>query len=82
MYRWGLSNGKNVVQVRRPGGTFVKNIFVLNNNWHARRIGVTEDISGNLFEEIGTLGNKISTGDALIQIKDFSTGNTTGILSP
>jgi len=75
-------NGKNVVQVRRPGGTFVKNIFVLTQNWAARRIGVADDISGNLFEELGTLGNRNSNGEALIQLKDFDTTNTTGNIFP
>ena len=75
-------NGKNVVQVRRPGGTFVKNIFVLTQNWAARRIGVADDISGNLFEELGTLGNRNSNGEALIQLKDFATTDTTGNIFP
>jgi len=75
-------NGKNVVQIRRPGGTFVKNIFVLTENWQARRIGVADDISGNLYEELGTLGNRNSNGEALIQLKDFDTTNTTGNIFP
>ena len=75
-------NGKNVVQIRRPGGTFVKNIFVLTENWQARRIGVADDISGNLYEELGTLGNRNSNGEALIQLKDFDTGGALGSISP
>ncbi|MDH3512896.1 MAG: DNRLRE domain-containing protein [Gammaproteobacteria bacterium] len=75
-------NGKNVVQIRRPGGTLVKNIFVLNENWQARRIARSDDISGNQFEELGVLANKISDGAALIQLKDFATATTTVNIFP
>ena len=73
---------ENLVHVRRPGGALVKNIDVLSSNWRGRRLTGTDDLSGNQYEEIGVLANRISDGEARVQLKDFATEDTTGNISP
>jgi hypothetical protein len=75
-------NGLNRVQVRSTGGALVKNVAVLNAQWRARRITGSDDISGNLFEEIGVLGNRVSDGKARLELTDFDTEAITGNIFP
>jgi hypothetical protein len=75
-------SGLNRVQVRGTGGTLVKNLLVMNDQWQARRILGSDDISGNLFEEIGTLGNRISDDKARLELTDFDTEAITGNIFP
>jgi hypothetical protein len=75
-------NGLKRVQVRRTGGALVKNALVMNDLWQARRILGSDDINGNLFEEIGVLGNRISDGKARIELQDFDSGAIIGNIFP
>jgi hypothetical protein len=75
-------NGLKRVQVRGTSGALVKNLLVMNDLWQARRIFGSDDISGNLFEELGVLGNRISDGKARIELQDFDTGAITGNIFP
>jgi hypothetical protein len=70
------------VQVRGTSGALVKNVLVMNDLWQARRIFGSDDISGNLVEELGVLGNRISDGKARIELQDFDTGAITGNIFP
>jgi hypothetical protein len=54
----------------------------MNDLWQARRIFGSDDISGNLVEELGVLGNRISDGKARIELQDFDTGAITGNIFP
>jgi hypothetical protein len=75
-------SGLNRVQVRGTGGTLVKNLLVMNDQWQARRILGSDDISGNLVEELGVLGNRISDGKARLELTDFDTEAITGNIFP
>ncbi|MDH3510592.1 MAG: peptidylprolyl isomerase [Gammaproteobacteria bacterium] len=75
-------NGLKRVQVRGTSGALVKNVLVMNDLWQARRILGSDDISGNLVEELGVLGNRISDGKARIELQDFDTGAITGNIFP
>jgi hypothetical protein len=75
-------NGLKRVQVRGTSGALVKNLLVMNDLWQARRILGSDDINGNLFEEIGVLGNRISDGKARIELQDFDSGAIIGNIFP
>lgn len=77
-----VETGLNRVQVRRTGGPLVKNVLVMNEQWQGRRIAGSDDISGNLFEELGVLGNRISDGKARLELTDFDTEVITGNIFP
>lgn len=75
--------GRNKVQTRRVSdGSRLQNVAMLGTNWNGQRITGTGDISGNLREEVGVLGEKTSDGRVAIQLKDYADRTTTATIFP
>ena len=78
-----IASGKNKVQARRVSdGMRLQNITMLGTNWDGGRVTGTEDISGNLREEVGVLAEKKTDGTIAIQLKDYGDRSTTATIFP
>lgn len=63
-------------------GAIQKNIFPLNIAWRGFRVASTEDMTSNMFEEVGTLARNPGTGNVVIQLLDYDDLTTTGNIFP
>ena len=76
-------SNKNVIQSRLVAdGSSLKNVFVLNDAWEARRLARSADISGNAREELLALARNRTTDKRVVQIRDYDMGNLTDNIFP
>jgi hypothetical protein len=77
------AGNRNKVQGKRVSdGQNLKNVSMLSTSWEAKRLTTTGDISGNLVEEVGVLGEKSTDGTLAIQLKDYADKTVTATISP
>jgi hypothetical protein len=53
-----------------------------SSNWLGLRIMSSEDLSGNLREEVGVLAEHRNNGSTKIQLKDYDKNTTTLTITP
>ena len=77
------ADNRNKVQGKRVGdGQNLTNVSMMSDLWDIRRITTTGDLSGNLVEEVGALGEKSTDGTISIQLKDYADKTVTKNISP
>lgn len=77
------ATNRNKVQIRRVSdGMKIKKINMQGKDWSAWRVTSSGDISGNLYEEVGSLSENISDGTLSIKLKDYDDRTTTATISP
>ena len=78
-----ILNGESMVQSRRASdGSKLKNLTMLREIFHSKRLTFAEDISGNGREEIAVLAEKLVDGRLLIKVRDYGTGRKTLSINP
>jgi len=76
-------NVSNKVQALRVSdGAQLKNVPVLGSNWRATRVTGSGDLSGNLHEEVGVLGERRIDGLLLIHMVDYEDRTNTAVIFP
>jgi len=76
-------NRGNKVQARMvSGGAWVKNLFFRGAKWYLTAIAATDDISGNLVEEVASMGKKPDERIVAIDVVDYATDTKTISFEP
>jgi hypothetical protein len=79
----GDAGNRNKVQGKRVSdGVNLKNVSMFSTSWEAKRLTTTGDLSGNLVEEVGAMGEKSTDGTLSIQLKDYDDKTVTGTINP
>jgi len=76
-------NRGNKAQARMvSGGAWAKNLFFRGIQWYLTALATTDDISGNLVEEVAAMGKKPDERIVVIDLVDYATDTKTGTIVP
>ena len=74
---------RNKVQFwRASDGERLTNITMLGTNWRGTRVTGTEDINGDLNEEVAVMADKRTDGTVAIQLRNFADSSATATIFP
>ena len=77
------STDENMIQAKKVSNAVLKKTMSFPSaNWLGLKIMSSEDLSGNLREEVGVLAEHRSNGSAKIQLKDYNNKTTTLTIFP
>jgi hypothetical protein len=77
------SKGNSLLRIRDvASGAKIRDISALSDNWNARRIGISPDVSGNNIEDALIIATNKSKNSVRIKIRDLESGDNGGSFDP